>query len=216
MRHLKESAGHRRRVWQSNNLDQESAMIEDQKVGVDDPMDSSANETSSDSVSDPGVGGEEAIWDGIATFHRTSWRIPTVADLKDNFHPAHQEFRRVENPDQAGGAFHQLNRRPIMTAARAHLLLPPLQYLYEYECAHRPQHIPGQRTPPRTLKHVKLSPERTSRGPDYAQFGFWAPCQTLGHRMRDTRFLFLCPALLDPNHSCPLSSHTSRDDPRLG
>ncbi|KAI9098026.1 hypothetical protein DFS34DRAFT_94917 [Phlyctochytrium arcticum] len=49
-------------------------------------------------------------------FHR---RIPTVADLKDYSHPAHREFRRVENPDQAGGALHALNRRPIMTAARA-------------------------------------------------------------------------------------------------
>ncbi|KAI9088882.1 hypothetical protein DFS34DRAFT_654663 [Phlyctochytrium arcticum] len=67
--------------------------------------------------------------------------------------------------------------------ARAHFLLPLLQYLSE--CAHRPQHIPGQRPPPRTLKHVKLSPERTSRGPDYAQFDFRALCETLGHRMRD-------------------------------
>ncbi|KAI9100593.1 hypothetical protein DFS34DRAFT_493938 [Phlyctochytrium arcticum] len=69
--------------------------------------------------------------------------------------------------------------------ARAHFPLPLLQYLSEYEWAHRPQQIPGQHSPPRTLKHVKLSPERTSRGPDYAQFDFWALCETLGHRMRE-------------------------------
>ncbi|KAI9099444.1 hypothetical protein DFS34DRAFT_649163 [Phlyctochytrium arcticum] len=55
-----------------------------------------------------------------ANFQR---RIATVEELKDRDHPANAEHRIVPNPDQSGGALHQLNRRPILPAPRV-LRLP--------------------------------------------------------------------------------------------
>ncbi|KAI9102493.1 hypothetical protein DFS34DRAFT_673660 [Phlyctochytrium arcticum] len=46
-----------------------------------------------------------------------------MEQLKDREDPAHAEHRIVVNPDQCGGALHQLNRRPILPAARV-LVLP--------------------------------------------------------------------------------------------
>ncbi|KAI9007338.1 hypothetical protein BC832DRAFT_591914 [Gaertneriomyces semiglobifer] len=61
------------------------------------------------------------------------------------------------------------------TYNRAHLLLPLLQYLSEYEFNNRPPPTPpGQAQPRRLLSHVRLSPERRDRGPEvgYAQFDY--------------------------------------------
>ncbi|KAJ3292745.1 hypothetical protein HK104_005078 [Borealophlyctis nickersoniae] len=58
-----------------------------------------------------------------------SRRIPTMAELQDSHDPSHREYRRVDNPDLARGALHQLNRRPNAPAHRVFGVPPTREIL---------------------------------------------------------------------------------------
>ncbi|KAI9090066.1 hypothetical protein DFS34DRAFT_378333 [Phlyctochytrium arcticum] len=91
-------------------------------------------------------------------------RIPLITELSEPRHPAHAEFRQVQDPDQSGGGLFAINRRPIAPAARV-LGQPPCRPVIGIDFGQRFQVVAVSQN----LASIAEAAEVNLRRPDAAE-----------------------------------------------